>query len=319
MAQSNRVFDQLRQCVRSFLDERRVEGLSPHTLALNERALRPFLVWLEHAKPDLASLPAIDRRVLEDYALHLATRDDDDGRPLKAASRMAYLVSLRAFFAWLEKEGRVFRSPARDLTLPKVGRPVPRGVLTHDEVRRVLRVPDTADRYGLRNRAMVELLYGSGIRRNELVSLRVDDLDLAEELVTVRAGKGGRGRVVPMGAAATHYLRRYLEEARPHLVRPTTDAELFLSRLGRRLSPDQLERVLKEIGRAAGLTRSLTPHGLRHTCGTHLLQGGADVRHIQELLGHKSLTSTQIYTHLAAADLKRVHERCHPRENKHKP
>ena len=313
------MFDQLRQCVRSFLEARQVEGLSPHTLALNERALRPFLAWLERDKPALASLPAIDRRVLEDYALHLATRDDDDGRPLKAASRAAYLVSLRAFFGWLEKEGRIFRSPARDVTLPKVGRPVPRGVLTQDEVRRVLRVPNLEDRYGLRNRAMVELLYGSGIRRNELVALRVGDLDLAEELVTVRRGKGGQGRVVPMGAAATHYVKRYLQQARPHLVRPNTDTELFLSRLGRRLSPDQLERVLKQIGHAAGLTKPLTPHGLRHTCGTHLLQGGADVRHVQELLGHKSLTSTQIYTHVAAADLKRVHERCHPRENKRKP
>jgi integrase/recombinase XerD len=304
----------LRECLRSFLDARRAEATAENTLDLYERTLRRFIEWVEATKPKLHSLIAIDRHLTEDYSLYLATYEDEYGRPLKAATRVAYLSSLRVFCAWLEAAGKVLRSPARELRLPKVGKPVPRGVLTVDEVKSVLRVPDLKSAQGLRDRAVLELLYASGVRASELSGLDLEDLDFGEGLVTVRHGKGGKGRVVPMGRIAAQYLKRYLEEARPKLLTRGADAAVFISRFSRRMSRDRLETALRSIGKTAGLTKPLTPHGLRHTCATHLLNGRADVRHVQELLGHKSLQTTQIYTHVAAADLKRVHARCHPRE-----
>jgi integrase/recombinase XerD len=139
---------------------------------------------------------------------------------------------------------------------------------------------------------------------------------LSEGLLTVREGKGGKDRVVPIGETAQSFLERYLEEGRPHLRRSRFEEHVFLSRFGKPLSKTQLMRLMEGVGKAAGLGKPLTCHGLRHSCATHMLQGGADIRHLQELLGHRTLSATQVYTHVAASDLKRVHARCHPRERK---
>jgi integrase/recombinase XerD len=148
----------------------------------------------------------------------------------------------------------------------------------------------------------------------ELRNLRLDDLNFAEGLVTVREGKGKKDRVVPMGKTAERFVKRYLDEVRPAVKRSRFEEHVFLSRYGRPFSKTQLVLLLEKVGKRAGLRKPLTCHGLRHTCATHMLRGGADIRHIQELLGHRTLTATQLYTHVAATDLKRVHERCHPRE-----
>ena len=305
---------ELLRLVRDWLAHREAQALARGTRENDRTSLERFVGWIEAERRNLRSLPSIDRTVLEDYVVWLSLYEDDEGARLQAATRRRHLLSVVSFFRWLEKRGRVLASPARDLVLPKVTEKLPRGILSAKEMARVLAVPDLTSPFGLRDRAILEVVYSTGIRNAELRALRLDDLDLAEGFLTVRRGKGGKGRVVPIGRLALASLERYLEDARPLFKRSRFERLVFLSRIGSALQNDVLFRLLQKIGREAGLKKPLTCHGLRHTCATHLLRGRADVRHIQELLGHRSLSSTQIYTHVAATDLKRVHARCHPRE-----
>jgi integrase/recombinase XerD len=304
----------LSELVGGFLAYRGAAARSPFTIANDKTALERFLGWLEKERPQLRSLAAIDRKVFEEYAVWLALYEGDKRGRLKAATRFRHLLSLQAFFHWLSVQGRILSDPSRDLTLPKVPERLPRGILSLKEVGRVLEAPDGATPLGLRNRAIVEVLYSTGIRNTELRSLNIEDLNLTDGFVTVRRGKGGRGRVIPLGEVAGKHVERYLKEARPKFCRSRREPHLFLSRRGTPILPEILRRILKKVGDQADLGKTITPHVLRHTCATHLLQGGADVRYVQELLGHKHLTSTEVYTHVTPTDLKRVHRRCHPRE-----
>jgi integrase/recombinase XerD len=304
----------LRRLARQWLRWRAAESVSRSTQETDEHALRRFLDWLETDKPQLRSLVEVDRQVLEEYAVALTVYETEEGARLKVSSRQRYLVSLVSFFRWLEAQGKVLANPAEDLPLPKLPKKLPRGVLSTKEVARVLAVPDLGTPAGLRDRAILELLYSTGIRNAELRALELGDLNLAEGLLTVREGKGAKDRVVPIGRVAQRFLERYLEEGRPELNRSRFERHVLLSRFGRPLSKTHLMRRVEEVGRRAGLGKPLTCHGLRHTCATHLLRGRADIRHIQVLLGHKTLSATEVYTHVAVADLKKVHERCHPRE-----
>ena len=306
----------LRKLSRLYLGVRKARALSPRTLEGEEYRLRLFASWLSAEREKLRSLVEIDRSVLDDYAIYLGVYEDADGHRLKASTRHAYLSAVRSFFTWLESRGKLLLNPAEDLALPKVPKRLPRGVLTAEEVTRVLRVPDLETPLGLRNRTLLELLYSTGIRNAELRALKLADLNFAEGLVTVHEGKGTKDRVVPMGEAAASFLRRYLDESRPSLRRSRFEEHVILSRFGKALSKAQLIRLMEATGRKAGLGKPLTCHGLRHSCATHMLQGGADIRHIQEMLGHATLSATEIYTHVAPTDLKRVHARCHPREKK---
>ena len=308
--------NRLRRLARQWLAVRKAEGLAPGTLKNDRTSLERFCNWLATERGELAELVAVDARVLEDYAVWLSVYESEDGRHVKAATRARHLMTLRGFFVWLETWGKVLRSPARELKLPRVDRPLPRGVLSSKEVARVLAAPDTTTLLGLRDRALVELVYSTGLRNTEVRRLKLDDLSFTDEIITVRRGKGGRSRVVPMGMVAGKYLRRYLKKARPQLVRRHSDDTVFLTRTGTGLSRDGVGYLMRRIAERVGLTKKLTCHGLRHTCATHLLRGRADIRHIQELLGHRYLSSTQVYTQVAAKDLKRVHARCHPRERK---
>jgi integrase/recombinase XerD len=304
----------LKPLLGSFLAQRRAEDLSPSTIAGDALHLDRFLSWLERERPKLVALVALDRAVLDDYAVALSLHETEDGHRLRASTRHGALISLRVFFRWLERHGRILADPARDLPLPKVPQSLPRGVLSTKEVERVLAVPDVETTTGLRARAILEVLYSTGIRNQELRNLELDDLNFADGLVTVREGKGRKDRVVPIGRSAQSFLKRYLDETRPVLKRSRFEDHVFLSRYGRPFSKTQLVLLLERVGKQAGLRKPLTCHGLRHTCATHMLRGRADIRHIQEMLGHRTLTATQVYTHVAASDLKRVHERCHPRE-----
>jgi len=307
---------ELRRLVRRWLRWREAQGLAPGTIDNNAHDLGRFVGWVETDRPKLRSLGEINRAVLDDYVLWLAVYETDDGHRLTASTRQGDVASLIAFFRWLDREGKILANPAQDLKLPKVAKKLPRGVLSSKEIARVLAVPDVATPLGLRDRALLELLYSTGVRNAELRALRVEDLNFAEGLVTVREGKGRKDRVLPIGRVAQDFLERYLAEVRPKLVRSRFEKHVLLSKLGRALSKAQLIRFMEATGKKAGLGKPLTCHGLRHTCATHMLRGRADIRHIQELLGHKTLSATEIYTHVAATDLKRVHERCHPRERK---
>jgi len=243
------------------------------------------------------------------YARHLERRTTRRGTPLAAASRASTLSTIRRFFAFLASRGLVLRDPAAAIKLPRSKR-LPRGILTESQARRLMAVPFPGSPIGKRDRAILELLYGSGIRLGEAARADVSDLDLRRRVLLVRSGKGKKDRVVPVPARAAIALDTYLAQARPELVK-RADAALFVSRHGGRLSLVGLRAIVKRHGRAIGV--ALTPHALRHTCATHLLRGGADIRHLQELLGHRCLSTTALYTRVAIEDLRQLIARAHPR------
>jgi site-specific recombinase XerD len=214
----------------------------------------------------------------------------------------------------MEDEGLLLRNPALVLTRPRLRR-LPRAVLGTVKTRRLVTRPPLNVALGQRDRAILELLYGTGIRAGECERLEVTDIDLGGGTLLIRNGKGRKDRYVPLAGCAAQALERYLRDARPAILRDPGESAVFLSRGGkRRLQLQSIERLVRKHAAAAGISIPITPHSLRHACATHLLQGGADVRHVQELLGHRDITTTALYTHVTIEDLRKAIERAHPRE-----
>jgi len=220
---------------------------------------------------------------------------------------------LRSLFGWLTQRRVLLFDPAEALTLGRYTSPLPKAVLTEAEVTALLEAPGSDD-LGLRDRAILETLYSTGLRRAEVCNLDLFDVDSEGGTVRVRNGKGGRDRIVPIGTHALTALRRYLRQARPGLVATPKQPALFVAAITRRrLSVKTLNLIVRKYADAACLGKRVTPHVLRHTCATHLLQGGADVRHVQLILGHASVATTQIYTRVAVEDLAAALRKHHPR------
>ena len=258
----------------------------------------------------LTDARAVTEAHLATYARSLAEHMTRAGQHLAPASRAVALSVVRRFYAWLEARAVVLQNPARILTLPKHAS-LPRGILTIAQARRLMAAPFPGSPIGVRDRAILELLYGAALRLGEAARTDVTDLDLRSGLLVVRNGKGRKDRIVPVCGGAASALALYLTESRPELA-TGIDAALFLSRDGARLGAAGLRARIQYCGRRIGVR--LTPHALRHTCATHLLRGGADLRHVQALLGHRRLTTTALYTRVAITDLRSVIQSCHPRE-----
>jgi len=288
--------------LRLFLDYLSVEkGLSANTLLSYSRDLRKFFLFLDMQKTDWARA---DESVLTLF-IH---RQSQAG--LQARSQARLISALRSFYRFLLLDGLVPRDPTADLTSPKTWLSLPK-FLTVDEAARLVLQPDERDLHGLRDRAMLEVLYATGMRVSELVQLRPNDVNLDAGHVILR-GKGGKERVVPLGRAAAALTRRYLEEARPQLQKKPAEA-LFLTQLGQRFTRQGIWKMLRQYARKAGLEAKISPHILRHSFATHLLERGADLRSVQLMLGHSQITTTQIYTHVSRERLRQVYEKYHPR------
>jgi integrase/recombinase XerD len=284
---------------------------SERTVTMHYWSLRPFLVWAHEravTRPETVTKP-----VLESYQRWLWRYEKRTGQPLSVVTQRQRLLALQGFFAWMCRENFLPGNPAADLVLPHKPQELLPRTLTHEEIASVLAVPDLSDALGLRGRAILETFYATGLRRAELIQLDLGDLDRARGTLTVRSGKGGKGRVVPLGEHAAHWLRRYLEECRPLLEVKASESALFLTGYGERFSRGFLGNWVRRVLKLAGVKRPGSCHLLRHTCATHMLEGGADIRFIQQLLGHASLETTQIYTQLTIQQLREVHARCHPR------
>lgn len=225
---------------------------------------------------------------------------------------MARLVALRQWFAWLARTHRVLLNPAADLDLPRVPRWQPRSGMTIGEVERVLAEPVLDTVTGLRDRAILEVFYSTGIRASELADLLIADLDMPRGVMAVRHGKGGKPRMVPIAERATAWCEKYLLDARPQLGVPPDDGRLFLNDRGRPFTAKVLTAMARKYLDAAGITRPGACHLFRHTAATLMLEGGADIRYIQEFLGHADLNTTQLYTHVSIGALKAVHQRSQP-------
>jgi integrase/recombinase XerD len=294
-----------------WLETIKLRGYSPRTVEQHFWSLRSFLAWAEGR--GLSRPSEIDKPVLESFQRWLWSFRKDNGEPLAIASQRTRLGALQAFFAWLCRENILRANPAADIELPrKPFASLPRA-LSPAEVESVLGVPDTADALGVRDRAILETLYGTGVRRRELINLDVTDIDRSRGVALVRKGKGGKDRVTPLGEVALHWIERYLVECRPLLETSAAERALFISGYGERLSAGALGNLVRRIFDRAEIGKTGSCHLLRHSCATHLLENGADVRTIQELLGHARLDSTQIYTAVSINQLHETHARCHPR------
>jgi integrase/recombinase XerD len=273
-----------------------------------------FLNYLQEI--GIEELTQVDRQALADYQLRLMDQTFR-GKPIGTATRLRRLTTIRCFFHFLQKEGVIAADPTADLELPKRPKTLPKNILTKKEVGKLLEVPDLQTPLGLRNRAILEVFYSTGIRVSELCNLTLNDIDILRGELRVNQGKNAKDRIVPLGEVACDYLELYLRSARKKLA--SSDSILFVTKNGRRFHYTNLSYLITRLGKQAGLKKPIASHSLRHTCATHLLQGRADIRHIQAILGHASLATTQIYTKVEIADLKKVHRRCHPRENKEVP
>lgn len=286
-----------------FLDYVRVErGLSQNTIFAYRSDIAHFLTFLQKRS---FAVPAGLRDGMIAYLLELQRMG------LSAATVARRTAALKSFFGFLTRLNYLPDDPAAELSSPKLIQRLPR-VLTPQEVERILTAPRLNTPAGLRDRAMLELAYASGLRVSELVGLDIDNLNLEAGYVRV-FGKGARERVVPVGRAARQSLRDYLRRGRPILCGRCRGKALFLNRRGERMTRQGFWKLLKRYAQAAGINKNLSPHTLRHSFATHMLENGADLRVVQELLGHADISTTQIYTHLTGRRLREVYELAHPR------
>jgi integrase/recombinase XerD len=276
--------------------------LSANTVAAYRRDLGHFLEWL-----DGRSIPALGIRELADYTAWLHRRQ------LAPASLARHLASLKVFFRYLQLEGVLVENQAELLGSQKLWERIPK-VLSPPQVDRLLEEPCPGEPFWQRDRAMLEMLYATGCRASELSHLRLEDVHLADGYCLCR-GKGDKERLVPLGGRAVDAVRAYLEHERPELLRRSGGAPawLLLSYRGRRFRRERIWELLKRYARRTGAPADVSPHTLRHSFATHMLSGGADLRQVQEMLGHASIATTQIYTHVDPARLKAVHRKFHPR------
>lgn len=287
-----------------FLDYLQVEkGLQPNTIISYRRDLNRYLLTLSSlGVHDCASLHP------ETVEIHLV---ELSRKRISARSRARALSAIRHFNRFMLREGWLRKLPPTADLVPRTGRPIPR-VLTVEEVERLLAVCTGDDPLALRDRAMLEVAYGAGLRVSELCSLSFDDLYLEEMFLAVK-GKGGKHRIVPYGEPARRALTAYLEQGRPCLARGRASEYVFLNRRGGKISRVGFFKKLKGYAAAAGIRLPVSPHTLRHSFATHLLQGGADLRYVQELLGHSDISTTQIYTTVDVDHLIQVYRSFHPR------
>ncbi|NIR58483.1 MAG: site-specific tyrosine recombinase XerD [Gammaproteobacteria bacterium] len=289
--------------IEAFLDALWMErGLSDNTLAAYRADLQGFAGWLNQRRLELLEA----RR--EHLLAYLAARAQSGARP-RSTARL--LSALRRFYRYFIREDRLKVDPTARIDGPRLGRSLPSS-LTEAEVEALLAAPDIEDTLGLRDRTMLEVLYAGGFRVSELVQLKTTQVNLRQGVVRV-PGKGGKERLVPLGEEALAWLGRYLEEARPRLMEGHTGDQLFPTQRGNAMTRQAFWYLIKRYARRAQIEKPLSPHTLRHSFATHLLNHGADLRVVQMLLGHSDLSTTQIYTHVARERLKDLHAEHHPR------
>jgi len=301
---------ELKRWIEAYLDHLAIRNYSQYTVRQGRYYLQLFVAWLDER--GVSRLDQLTRQVLESYQRYLFHYRQDNGKRLTVTAQRARLLPLRSWFRWLQKQEHLPNNPSLDLELPKEERRLPRGVLTAAEVEQILVCPNVESPLGLRDRAILETLYTTAMRRMELANLKVHDVDTERRVVSIWCGKGKKDRVVPIGQRALAWLRSYLENARPVLLVDSRETTLFVTRNGLPFAANALSDVVRKHVKASGVSKSGSCHLLRHTAATLMLENGANVRHIQQLLGHEDLNTTQIYTHVSITELRKIHDQTHP-------
>jgi integrase/recombinase XerD len=296
--------------ISDYLEALRVLNYSTHTVRMREHYLQRFAGWC--ADRSLTRPSEITKPMLERYQRWLFHYRNPKGRPISFRSQAHAITAVRGFFRHLSRHNIVLTNPAADLDLPKEEKRLPLMILSVSEVEQVLQQPNVHDLLGLRDRAILETLYSTGIRRGELVRLSVYDVDPQRETVFVRQGKGKKDRYVPIGERALAWVQKYLHEVRPKLIVEPDPANLFLTMQGTAIALASLTDAVRNYVVQSGIGKAGACHLFRHTMATLMLEGGADIRYIQEMLGHARLETTQIYTRVAIHKLKAIHNATHP-------
>ncbi|MFZ5951263.1 MAG: site-specific tyrosine recombinase XerD [Candidatus Rifleibacteriota bacterium] len=279
------------------------KGLRPKSLEAYRRDLQDWLIFLDERGRKVTATSLDSALSLFMVSLH------DRGMSPRSMARKS--SALKGFYKFLLREGHISEDPTELIERPKIGRALPK-VLSLPEVEKILAQPDVSTAFGLRDRAILEVLYATGIRESELIDLEIGNLNANAEFLTV-IGKGGRERIVPVGSFAIQAINNYLNRGRNELCRDITERVLFLNPYGKKMSRMGLWKIVKKYAQMAGIGRQVSPHVFRHSCATHMLEGGASIIAVQEMLGHVDVSTTQIYTHLTGKDLKNIHRQAHPR------
>ena len=293
-----------------YLEWMQVTHYSKSTVSVRRIDLKLFREWCQTRA--LQSPQQVTRPILEVYQRHLFYYRQPNGQPLSFNRQAARLIAVKGFFKWLTRQNHILYNPASELDLPRRERRLPKAILNADEMAQLLDVPDTEEPLGLRDRAIMETLYSTGMRRAELVNLDVYDLDEGRKTLLIRQGKGGKDRMVPIGERALSWLVRYRDEVRPSLMTHHQQLALFLTHQGERYAPNGMSYKIRTYLKKSQVPKSGGCHLFRHTMATQMLENGADIRFIQELLGHAKLETTQIYTHVSIAQLQAIHAATHP-------
>lgn len=295
-----------------FLENLKKRNYSPKTLIKYQNDLNKFLEYL-HIKR-IRDITSVTTDTILDYRQYLESHRKYNGKPYAETTKISLIRSLIHFFRFLKGKGYILLDPMESFPAIKKPKSLPRVIMTKKEVEHLLKQPDIKKPCGYRDRTIMEVLYSTGIRRQELIDLTTYDLDFFTGLLRVNQGKGKKDRVVPIGKIAVSFVKRYIQEIRPIFLKKTNTQILFLTLSGRPLPYATLGCIIYEHVKKAGFKKQITCHTFRHTCATEMLKGGCSIRYVQEMLGHADINSTQIYTKVLPLDLKRVHQRTHPRE-----
>lgn len=300
-----------RQLIPLYLQEMKILNRSPYTIRITRYNLLDLVRFLE--EEGVHGIEQLTAGIMTEYQHDLAFRLTTKGKLLALRSQEKRLCCAKGFTRFLYEKDYLVSDPGADLKLPKQPKRLPKTILTDKDIKGMLAAADMRTNPGYRNRIILELLYDTGIRRLELAKIKIHDLDLKTGYIHIQ-GKGSKDRVVPVCKRVCDLLHNYIVVVRPELLQGKDDGYLILNRWGGKMDPNGIWAVVKRCAHLARIKKNVSTHTFRHTCATHMLQNGAPVRHIQELLGHESLESTQIYTHVTINDLKQIHARCHPGE-----
>ena len=300
------------QFAEEFINYSRVRNMAESTIKSQQWKLGKFLIFL--SRNSIEQPDQISKAIIFDYQTELYHAINNRGRPNSVRSQNNMISTVKSFTAFLKRNDYIISDPGLAVQYGKTPKTLPRGIFTRSEARRIINAPDKTCTIGYRDKTIMEVLYSTGIRKNELNNLTLNDVDYDDGFLQIIQGKGGKDRITPLGKIACRYLENYIKSVRPELIKDPYNNYLFLSLHGNKLSRNVVWELVRKYAKKAKIKKRVSPHTFRHTCATAMLKNKADIRAVQELLGHESLNTTQIYTRVTINDLKAVHAKCHPRE-----
>lgn len=303
----------IKELIPIYLKDLKTLGRSYYTIRGAKYGLKDFIEFLEEIKAPY--LEDLTKDVLYEYQQDLAFRLTSKGKLLSLRTQGQRLGVIRSFTRFLKEKDYIINDPGKSIRLPKKPKQLPKVILNQNEIKKLMDASDIRTNNGYRNRIILEILYDTGIRRSELANLKTANIDLNAGYVHVH-GKGDKERVVPLSKRVCELTKNYIMMIRPDFIQGKDKDYLILNRWGEQMEPNSIWAVVKRCSHLAGIRKNISTHTFRHTCATHMLKNGAPIRHLQEMLGHESLESTQIYTRVTINDLKEIHSKYHPGEQK---